>query len=145
MSDRHVTQIRLRSSALQPTVGELDRSSEAYINDGLFAKSLADRVEPVLTAFPGVDFDRAVEDHDVHFYGKHDFELHVVCTSLGAAEDHEHLVLVEPARKPVRPFPWLKSYTTAPIVPDLVDALRAALENHHDISDIALIAHDVPF
>jgi hypothetical protein len=146
VSARHVTQISFRSEALAPIAAELDPEADDYINPGLYGSMLADRVAAILKTRQDMDFSRVTEDHGVHFHGRGSmpYTAHVVCVNVGDIKDHRHLVFVEPSQRTVRPFPWIRSYETAPFIPELVDELRIGLSHYADISDLSLVPYDQP-
>lgn len=144
----HVTQLRLRSSLVQPTEAERAPESDAFINPGRNAAALAERVQAILETHPGLAFERHVEDFGILFKCRSEapFGIEVVCGNLEGSDPEAdlHLVFVEPARKVLRRLPWLKSQLTAPWVPDLVAALHDGLSRYPDITELALVPHDQP-
>jgi len=140
----HLSQIRFRSGLLQATEAERTPGSEGFINPGRYAAALAERVQKILQTEPGLRFERDVEDFGILFRCRSDapFAIEVVCSDLDGGD--RHIVFVEPARKALRPFPWLRSQPTAPWIPDLVAALQRGLTLYPDITDLALVPHDQP-
>jgi len=127
------TQVRFVAARFQPVPGEEDEDSEDYINDGCFARQLADFLTAALQSHGYI-----IRDDVVEYWGIW-LELHVdgpitfaVCC--GNVDDTGHRVFTHPFRPIVRR--WFRRHDVTAELAAPVGARDKILRAEDDITEL---------
>ena len=128
------TRFTFKSKRFSSTAGEADHTHPDYINDGRYAKQLADFLEKHL-AQENVTVSRNITEDwgrwlEIDHSGK--FTLAIGCGDYG----DRHLVFVVPDKPVIRRF--LKKIPVKSDVDSLVRKLNKIFSNSEDIHDLTL-------
>jgi hypothetical protein len=133
------TTFTFEDSSLLPTAGELDDGSSDFINPGLYAKALSDRIQQGLQARGWRTKGQLVEDWGRWIEIEHGrgYFLAVGAASMinpDKQESAEHRAFVEPSKPRIRR--WFRSINTEPDVIRLTSALRDLLQSDPNITNL---------
>ncbi|MBM7066701.1 hypothetical protein [Actibacterium sp. 188UL27-1] len=137
--------IEFSSKRFPPTAGELEETSDEFINPGLFGKELAEFLKAELPKLGYPIGFSSMEDWGYWIEVEHDgdFTLAVCCGSQGdydAKTGADHLVFVKAEQNLLKRL--FRKIDTSTAMAELVESLTGLLQATDGVSDVQLVDAD---